>query len=756
MPVFFWKHNDLWGNQKMSELKSTNELDNYGVWVKNPPKTVDSSLNQDFNPDDFDIAADLPDFSELDETITSDSNDSFSDSSDFLTESTEIPDFPSITEDTPSSSLQNENTGDTMEEEISLDEFITDGVFETGPDEEKIRQKESEGNSANSEPSVSQSSSPAFSAQENSASNDDFTVTSDDNFDEPETSEPLENTTETDDDMLNIDLSFEDEQPLSETTSTESINSTFETESVDLSEFASPDFGDISSSGNNETVAVSSDGMEDVDLSEFGFDDIDEIEDSASSENQPSAPTVTEEAKTETLEDSLEEPVVPVDDSTENTEVQTEDSNINLEQPEEILLETQEEQLEEISEPIAGQEENSELFEEPVAEPEDGFDIDNVENDTEENEAGEFAQTIKAPILDEMESEEEKPSSQMTAIFNQIVGELTSLKNEIAGLKNELKTIKTSSAPQEEIEIPEQKNGDGFFSGSDEDETIALSTDELDNILNTAAFTEESSENDTVEQIEQLENENIEIPNEPEVVNDIQETFEPAEEDVPSAVTEDIFGNIDDAADIPDEIQPESFDGEDFSELNESYLEEEVTDSFDLDSTEGLIEEELPEEITIPKSSDILVESSSTDFISGEDSDDVQEVEVTPFEEPLPEESDIQPALTEENLDYLQEDVDPQTEGDGNFILPDSIGFTENFDEEQATVPQESNSAIPDTGDLSSQDEELSGELKSEIKSVLSYMDQLLENLPEDKIEEFAKSEQFDTYKKLFKKLGLA
>ena len=47
-------------------------------------------------------------------------------------------------------------------------------------------------------------------------------------------------------------------------------------------------------------------------------------------------------------------------------------------------------------------------------------------------------------------------------------------------------------------------------------------------------------------------------------------------------------------------------------------------------------------------------------------------------------------------------------------------------------------------------------DLKSEIKSVLSYMDQLLENLPEDKIAEFAQSEQFDTYKKLFKELGLA
>ena len=47
------------------------------------------------------------------------------------------------------------------------------------------------------------------------------------------------------------------------------------------------------------------------------------------------------------------------------------------------------------------------------------------------------------------------------------------------------------------------------------------------------------------------------------------------------------------------------------------------------------------------------------------------------------------------------------------------------------------------------------GDLQKEIKSVLSYMDQLLENLPEEKIAEFAQSEQFETYKKLFKELGL-
>jgi hypothetical protein len=34
-------------------------------------------------------------------------------------------------------------------------------------------------------------------------------------------------------------------------------------------------------------------------------------------------------------------------------------------------------------------------------------------------------------------------------------------------------------------------------------------------------------------------------------------------------------------------------------------------------------------------------------------------------------------------------------------------------------------------------------------------MDQLLESLPEEKIEEFASSKYFDTYKKLFSELGL-
>jgi hypothetical protein len=47
-------------------------------------------------------------------------------------------------------------------------------------------------------------------------------------------------------------------------------------------------------------------------------------------------------------------------------------------------------------------------------------------------------------------------------------------------------------------------------------------------------------------------------------------------------------------------------------------------------------------------------------------------------------------------------------------------------------------------------------DLKKDVKSVLEYMDNLLESLPDEKIKEFAKSEHFEVYKKLFTELGLA
>ena len=49
----------------------------------------------------------------------------------------------------------------------------------------------------------------------------------------------------------------------------------------------------------------------------------------------------------------------------------------------------------------------------------------------------------------------------------------------------------------------------------------------------------------------------------------------------------------------------------------------------------------------------------------------------------------------------------------------------------------------------------LSEDLKQDVKSVLEYMDKLLINLPEEKIKEFAASDHFEVYRKLFSELGL-
>jgi hypothetical protein len=106
-------------------------------------------------------------------------------------------------------------------------------------------------------------------------------------------------------------------------------------------------------------------------------------------------------------------------------------------------------------------------------------------------------------------------------------------------------------------------------------------------------------------------------------------------------------------------------------------------------------------------------------------------------ENPVPFDDDLDGALAEAGLDTL--DVSAESAEPG---IAEDTGVAaggEAFIQESAA----GNTLDIPTG------------LKNELKTVLSYMDQLLESLPEEKIEEFAKSEYFDTYKKLFKELGL-
>ena len=113
----------------MSDSKETNELDSYGVWVKNPPKTVDSSETSVNSDDAFNFDTDLPDFSDLD-VIDEPSDFSASDNSGDALSAEDLAGLEPENNSHPEDKAH-DSPGSNVEEEISLDEFIEGGVFET-------------------------------------------------------------------------------------------------------------------------------------------------------------------------------------------------------------------------------------------------------------------------------------------------------------------------------------------------------------------------------------------------------------------------------------------------------------------------------------------------------------------------------------------------------------------------------------------------------------------------------------------------
>ena len=138
------------------------------------------------------------------------------------------------------------------------------------------------------------------------------------------------------------------------------------------------------------------------------------------------------------------------------------------------------------------------------------------------------------------------------------------------------------------------------------------------------------------------------------------------------------------------------------------------------------------------------------------------EITISPIDEMFEDDTSIESNLTSDKLSYISEDKDnpvktesPAEESIGDLDLPSPS--LDDIDEEP--VIEETLIEEPIESKVISEpapNGEIPGDLKQEIKSVLSYMDQLLENLPEEKISEFAQSEHFVTYKKLFQELGLS
>ena len=413
----------------------------------------------------------------------------------------------------------------------------------------------------------------------------------------------------------------------------------------------------------------------------------------------------------------------------------------------------------------------------------------------------EESEDISIPKVQDFSPDDMFVESSSNEDFIQSVSASSSEETEDSTL---LETTETSSEqneiPSDEvIEIPEISNADDTILS---EETIEENAEEISEEVNEEPVLE--SENEIEISEETIENEN----------DDIFETSGDSNND--EMFNENIFDSTENAEEPLNDsepVLPEQSDDE-FKPLD-SVVKEAEKDIFEEDSSDGYISEIMSEEPSIQES----LSDENVDYLSKNDEDITQEADSFVSEEDsgtltLDELEDVSQGISEteeteylddsssdktetedifeENLSQVQDDtkevVDAQEEKGNPEILeqiqdeiptvasitegltePEENVFEKTFGEESGsdfTTPESSVSiedAIeienPEDNSLTqieeTKDNELSKDIKNDVKSVLLYMDKLLESLPDEKIREFAASEQFETYKKLFDELGL-
>ena len=775
---------------------NTNELDSYGVWVKRPPQDSNEDTiipeteekTSNIVEEDFD----LPDFSDIPEPIESD----------------ELKDNPFTEEES-----KNDDGNIELSSDISLDDFLDDsasGMPGSSESTEEIDLDSFVGDSSGSSEEIS---------LDDFLDGDDFGSSS---------------SSEKEDDVANdeaLDISLNFNTPKEDEVQTEEISEETDYDSDYESE---PEPEETVPEKKVDFSSIDTGAMEEISLDDFSMAESD---------------AATADAAAKAISSSVESEDVDL------TEFGT--GGESHAAPKQTVID---------------------------------YDLAITEDD----------EVSSAPVIKEIKTdakaEEKETTTENTAINNEllerIISDLSGLKDEISNLKNDLAELREKSsiepalpscATQEneaEIETPATEEPSGFFGNSDEDETIALSGDELSNIMNSADFTEEVVENVSpdaetkeaagfteetfVNDVEpSAEETTFDMSQENEASSPISDSFSDASESSLSAnsesepevsvsndfvemsPTEDFgmqeevksepaepesFNENEDiqeetaaASDIPDTIPDDIIDEPAFDDSlysaptpmpeESGIIEEEVpsleeplvTDTFETEPSDAFASEEetdsglslgmeeaepeepnleimtedsLPEEIDIPKvdeilpeetsenADDIMVDSNPSDFMESVKIDETEKVRDPFIDDIMEEPPTVEDAITDENVEYLAKDENAIVDADVPPVAAEepSVAFEEpqietkqeSFPTAKEEVSSPAESISEETTESNAEDRTLPDDIKSDIKSVLLYMDQLLENLPEDKIMEFAKSEQFVTYKKLFSELGLS
>lgn len=350
----------------------------------------------------------------------------------------------------------------------------------------------------------------------------------------------------------------------------------------------------------------------------------------------------------------------------------------------------------------------------------------------------------------------------------------------------------------------------------EEDETIALSKDELDNILSEAEIVDEKQEDasedrgedeldisDSIDELTAEDLENIELEEDDiesytaELESEIGEGSEESEtgsddlDDIDVGMEEAESEDIDlgDLADLEYE-EPETASEEvDLGDLGDLELEEPGPDSGETAKGEeekleaGDLEAESVVDIESLDEADLDLDS----LIGGEEEsglqeppvlgDETEELDLGDLEyeesETGPEEVDLgalddlsfeeegqAPILDEQNMAAEVELTDDEEDILSSDFDLEAAGEEEN--EEVVTLTGEELDVMDEgagegvsAGDITADEVSIDSSLYNDITVVLRYMDSLLGELPEEKIKEFSRSRYFPLYKEVFEKLNM-
>ena len=719
---------------------TTKELDNYGVWVKTPPKDASQTSEES----DFQLDTDLPDFSDLDMNTSASATDASAEpsiSEDFNFDSlpedsvvnetpvsvTEEPDFSGITdsgtseEDSVKSDLTDDVTSfeevsfDSNEissessEELSIDDFMSDSSESSGGEEEISLDDFMDGDFTDPNPGATPAPSPVSSMEDGEISLDDF-------FDDDTTISKEKEDDVANDEALDIDLSFTDEEvptveesEIIDETPAEDENSTENTEFSETTEFDDM----FSSLGESEAKTASEET--EISMDEFG------ISDSAPTESNSGSSSEEIDLSDFGIDSDAEETAVHQD-------VQAAKKNLVVDYDLSISDEDETKEMQisstvpEKSESAVAVPENSSIVSNSILEQImselSGLknEINNLKTDFETLKNCKVADHTSGITETEVPEVNEEAAIEIPEIIEESPEALADIPESIEETPVEITENDTTSPDSmEEIQIPvPEKNEDssnGFFGTDDDDETIALSGDELNNIMITADFAETE---ETVENNEAVYDAGTETESVTEPASESEKTEEsPFDFPITDNLETESAGTSD-SFELPSEESEETV-SEDFSEIDTSF------DNLESPEEDIVIDETISEPVLEDISINDSDEEPSTDDIT------------------LPEESELNDASIEiksdetEPTDENNSAIDTTFTDDNPFGAINETAMNIPVEESDSGLSIEENSenlAEPDFDSLENQ------EIETEI--TIPKVDEISENenpsAPEDDI----------------------